>query len=265
MARWAKERGLEVEQPASVKDPGFLRRLASLKPSVAVVVAFGQIFPLELLRLPAHGCINLHASLLPRYRGAAPIQAAVAAGDRSTGVTTMLIEEGLDSGPVLLQRSTDIGAEETAGELAERLAALGAKLMLDTLERLESGHLRARPQVIEQATYAPRLKRADGLIDWSLPAVDHFNRLRGLTPWPGIFTTLRGEDVKISWGRPVGFAGSGGEAPGSYLGLDQERLVVRCGGESAFGIERLQRSGRQVVTAVQFIHGERLEIGERFG
>jgi methionyl-tRNA formyltransferase len=264
VASWAKDCGLEVEQPASVKDPDFLQRLGSLKPSVAVVVAFGQIFPLELLRLPTQGCINLHASLLPSYRGAAPIQAAVAAGDRTTGVTTMLMEEGLDSGPLLLQRSTEIATEETASELAERLAVLGAKLMLETLERLEIGHLEARPQVSELATYAPRLQRADGRIDWSLSAVDQFNRLRGLTPWPGIFTTLRGEEVKISWGRPVCFAGSGGEAHGSYLGLDQERLVVRCGGDSAFGIEKLQRSGRQVVTALQFVNGERLEIGERF-
>ncbi|MEE8137975.1 MAG: methionyl-tRNA formyltransferase [Thermoanaerobaculia bacterium] len=264
VARWARDHGIEIEQAARVGDREFLARLARLEPSVAVVVAFGQIFPAELLELPRFGCINLHASLLPKYRGAAPIQAAVAAGDPSAGVTTMVMEEGLDSGPVLLQREAEIGREETAGELAERLAVLGAELMLETLDLLEIGRLEPQPQDAEQATYAPRLRKSDGRIEWSRPAEELFNRLRALTPWPGLFTGLRRRPVKVAWGRPIGDPPSGGEACGTYLGLYEGKLAVRCGGDSAFGIEKLQRPGRRVLNAREFANGERLEPGERF-
>ncbi len=264
VAGWARDRQIEVEQPARVDEADFLERLSRLEPSVAVVVAYGQIFPAELLDLPRYGCVNLHASLLPKYRGAAPIQAAVAAGEHSTGVTTMRMEEGLDSGPILMQREAAIGRQETADQLSRRLAAMGAELMVETLDFLEGGSLEARPQDDAHATYAPRLKKADGRLEWSRPASELFNLLRALAGWPGVFTNLRGRPVKVSWGQPMRIEGVGGEACGTFLGLLDGRLAVRCGGDSVFGIERLQRPGRQVLSAAQFVNGERLRSGERF-
>jgi methionyl-tRNA formyltransferase len=202
-ARWAGEHGLAVLQPERVRSPEFLAELRPLAPAVAVVVAFGQIFPRELLQLPAHGCLNLHASLLPLYRGAAPIQAAIAAGDERTGVTVMRMEEGMDTGPILLQEETPIGSHETAGELAARLAALGARLMVEALARLERGDLAPRPQDAARAAYAPRLTRASGRADWSLEAAQLANRLRAYTPWPGMTAELRGAPVKLLRAAPL--------------------------------------------------------------
>lgn len=265
MATWAREHGIEVIQPEDVRTEEFLRQVQEFEPGVAVVVAFGQIFPGNLLEVPGHGCINLHASLLPRYRGAAPIQAAIIGGERRTGVTTMLMDEGLDTGPILLQEEVVITPDETAGELAERLANRGADLVIRTVEGLEQGVLKPRPQNEADATLAPRLRRRDGVIEWSQSAKKLYNLLRGLTPWPGLSTMLRDQPLKVLWGRPVEMETGESEPPGSFLGLCQERLVIRCGGDSAFGIARLQRPGRKPVSAVDFSHGERLEIGERFG
>jgi methionyl-tRNA formyltransferase len=203
VARWARSHGLEVLQPARVRSPEFLAELRPLLPAVAVVVAFGQIFPVELLDLPSHGCLNLHASLLPRYRGAAPIQAAIAAGETRTGVTIMRMEQGLDTGPILLQEETPIGPLETAGELAPRLGAIGARLMLEALSRLERGELAARPQDDTLANYAPRLTRASGRVDWSVPAAELADKLRAFTPWPGLTAELRGAPIKLLRATPL--------------------------------------------------------------
>jgi methionyl-tRNA formyltransferase len=271
VARWALAHGIPVLQPERVRAPGSLAALGELAPDVAVVVAFGQIFPPDLLALPPLGCVNLHASLLPRYRGAAPIQAAIAAGERTTGVTTMRMEAGLDSGPILLQEELPIGPRETAGELGARLAALGARLTVETLARLARGELAARPQDGALATYAPRLTRASGEADWSLPATALFDRLRAYTPWPGMASALRGKPVKIVWGEPLdggagpGDAAAGGAAPGTVLAVGDGRLAVACGGGTAFGVERLQRPGRPPRAAADFANGERLRPGERFG
>lgn len=273
VAEWALERGLPLTQPRSVRRRELLELIASDRPEVAVVVAFGQIFPRALLELPRLGCINLHASLLPKYRGAAPVQAAIAAGERRTGVTTMRMEEGLDTGPILLQRSTEIGASETAGELGPRLAALGAELMVETLERLAAADIEPRPQSDGEATYAPRLTRADGRVDWTRSASTLFDRLRAFTPWPGLEARLREAPVKIVWGRPLPEDDPGGSArdaaPGEILGLRSDRrgegLAVRAGAGSTFLLERLQRPGRPPRSARDFVNGERLEAGERFG
>ena len=265
VAEWARERGLEVVQPDRVREPGFIAALASIEPAVAMVVAFGQIFPRELLELPTHGCVNLHASLLPRYRGAAPIQAAIAAGDTTTGVTTMRMEEGLDTGPILLQEETEIGPLETGGGLSERLSLQGAELVLETLDQLAAGRLDPRAQSDEVASLAPRLKKADGEIDWSLSATQIFNRLRAFTPWPGVFSRLRGQPVKILWGEPVRPAADSTTQVGELVGLEEDRLVVCCGEGTALAIERLQRPGRKPVTARELDNGEHLEPGERFG
>jgi methionyl-tRNA formyltransferase len=254
-----------VAQPERVRAPDFLDWLESFDPTTMVVVAFGQIFPERLLEMPAHGCINVHASLLPRHRGAAPIQAAIIAGDRVTGVTTMLMDQGLDTGPVLLQRELPIGPEETSGELAKRLAVAGGELLIETLERQEKNLLVPRNQDPAAATVARRLDRSDGIIDWQAKAQLIFNLLRGLTPWPGVSTTLRGQPVKVLWGRPIDVVTSGNEGPGTFLGLVDGRLVISCGGGTGFGIERLQSPGRKPVTAEGFANGQRLAVGEQFG
>jgi len=252
-------------QPQDVRAADFLDHLRELKPTTAVVVAFGQIFPKTLLEMPEQGCINVHASLLPRYRGAAPIQAAIIAGDRVTGVTTMLMDEGLDTGPILLQEELEIGTEETAGELAERLSSAGARLLIETLAQRDQGRLQPRSQPESGTSVARRLRRSDGIIDWTVPSQTVFDLLRGLTPWPGVSTTLRQQPVKILWGRPLPGEGNAGGESGAFLGVRGEYLLVSCGEETVFGVERLQKAGRQAVPAKAFVNGERLEVGERFG
>jgi methionyl-tRNA formyltransferase len=263
VARWAREHGLEVMQPERVRRPEFLESAAALDADVAIVVAFGQIFPRALLDLPRHGCINLHASLLPRWRGASPIQAAVAAGDTRTGVTTMRMDEGLDTGPILLEETVEIGPLETAGGLSLRLAELGGPLMVRTLERLERGEIEPRPQPDEGVTYAPRLTRDSGRVDWGVTAREIHDRLRAYTPWPGLTAELRGEPVKIVAAEPIDEAGEG--APGALLGLRGGRLLaVSCGGGTVLGLSELQRPGKRALRAADFTNGERLRAGESF-
>ncbi len=267
VAIWAREHDLPVHQPEKVNTKRFRAELAQLAPDVAVVVAFGQIFRRRLLALPRHGCVNLHASLLPRYRGAAPIQAAIAAGDAETGVTTMIMEEGLDSGPILLQETLPIGPEETAPELAARMGERGAKLVVRTLEGLERGDLTPRAQRPEQASYAPRLAKADGLVDWRKTAAEIHNRLRAYMPWPGQVATLSGERVKLLAVRPLGECAQG--RPGTVLELRDDPaggavLPVVCGGGTALGLCRVQLPGKKPVSAADFANGRRLRAGERF-
>jgi methionyl-tRNA formyltransferase len=262
VACWAREHGLAVAQPERVRDPAFLEAVVALAPDVAVVVAFGQIFPRPLLDLPRHGCVNLHASLLPRWRGASPIQAAVAAGDARTGVTTMLMEAGLDTGPILLEEATEIGLQETAGELTRRLAEAGGGLMVRTLQELERGSVVPRPQPSEGATYAPRLTRESGRVDWSLTALEIHNRLRAYTPWPGLSAELRGAPVKIVAAEILD--GREEDVPGTFLGLRGGRLTVACGGGTVLGLAELQRPGKRTLRAPDFANGERLKAGEIF-
>lgn len=269
VAKVAESLGLPLLQPKRVRKASFLEPFADLRIEVAVVVAFGQIFPTSLLSLPEHGCINVHASLLPAYRGAAPIQAALAAGDERTGVTTMQMEEGLDTGPMLLQESLEIGRRETAGELAPRLAALGGALLVKTLERLEAGVLTAIPQPEDGVSYAPRIKKEDGRVDWSLTASGLANRLRAFTPWPGLTASLGGTPVKIIAAEPVApqkvpYPGLGTAEPGEVLGVHGGRLLIACGEGTVLGVERLQKAGRRAVEATAFVNGERLSPGASF-
>lgn len=271
VGRWAESRGIPTLKPLKVRAPEVLDRISTLfpdgPPDVAVVVAFGQIFPQALLDLPRFGCINLHASLLPKYRGAAPIQAAIAAGETVTGNTTMQMEAGLDSGPILLQEELAIGPSETAGELFPRLAAAGGGLMVRTLERRVRGDLVPRPQDPALATYAPRLTRESGQVDWSLAAAEIGCRLRAYTPWPGLASVLRGRPVKLVKGGVLPEAT--GAAPGTVLGLREGRLAVAAGNGSVFGVELLQRPDKPARSAADFVNGERLVLdpasGERFG
>ncbi|HEY2737068.1 MAG TPA: methionyl-tRNA formyltransferase [Thermoanaerobaculia bacterium] len=263
VARWAHAHGLAVAQPERVRAEDFLATLRALVPGVAVVVAFGQIFPRDLLAVPRFGCINLHASLLPRWRGAAPIQAAVAAGEERTGVTTMQMEAGLDSGPILLQEEVAIGAAETAGELSVRLAETGAALVVRTLDELARGGLAPRTQDAALATYAPRLTRDSGRAGWSLSAKALADLLRAYTPWPGLTAELAGAPVKLVRARVLAAAGEEA-APGTFLGLRGGALAVACGGGSVLAVEELQRPGRKPLRAADFANGERLRAGDPF-
>ena len=261
VAEAANELGLEIWQPRSIRRSAFRERLAELELDLAVVVAYGKIFPVPLLETPRYGCVNVHASLLPKYRGAAPIHAAIAAGETTTGVTTMQMEEGLDSGPILLRRETSIGPEETTPELSARLAVLGAELLVETVEALERGDVEPRGQDEAAASLAPMLSKEDGLVDWELDAATLANRLRAYTPWPGLTASLAGEPVKIVAARPLTVPA---DAPGTILGMVGERLAVACGGGSVLGIGALQRPGRRALAAADFVNGERLGPGDRF-
>ena len=226
------------------------------------MVAFGQIFRRRLLALPRHGCLNLHTSLLPKFRGAAPIQAAIAAGETETGVTTMVMDEGLDTGPILLQEALPIGSEETAPELSLRLAERGAKLMVYTLDALERGELKPVAQPPERVSYAPRLTKADGAVDWRRPAAEIYNRLRAYTPWPGQFGTLHDKRVKLLSARPLDEPGTG--RPGTVLELRESVLPVVCGGGTLLALRRVQLPGKKPVAAADFANGTRLRPGDRF-
>jgi methionyl-tRNA formyltransferase len=265
VARWAVEHGIELAQPARVREPEFLARLRELAPDVAVVVAFGQIFRPELLRLPRWGCINLHASLLPRHRGAAPVQATLRSGDEVTGVTTMQMDEGLDTGPILLHREVAIAPEENAGELQARLARIGSALLVETLDELARGTLRPRAQRSELATLAPRLSKEDGVIDWHLPTRKVADLVRAMTPWPGASTSLRGEPLRILAARPLDAAltPAGSDTPGTVLGRVDPGFAVRCGDGGALLLLEVQRPGRRAVSALDFWNGERVEARER--
>ena len=259
--RAAQELGLPVHQPERVKSPEVVARLAALKPDAMVVVGYGQIIPQAIIDIPPHGIINVHASLLPRYRGAAPVQWAIARGETVTGVSTMRIDAGLDTGDILLQRRTPIGADETAIELSERLAAMGAGLLVETLEGLERGSLVPVRQDASEATYAPLLKKEDGRVDWSRPAPEIHNRVRGLAPWPGCYTWLRGSLLHI-WRTRVGEPLAG--APGA-LRISQGRLWAVCGQGSSLELLELQLEGRKRVAAGAFLSGQRLSENEVVG
>lgn len=261
VAEWAIERGIELHQPGRVRHPEFLRTLDRLRPELAIVVAFGQIFPRDLLQLPVRGCVNLHGSLLPQLRGAAPIQGAILAGLKETGATTMQMEDGLDSGPVLLSCRLTIGERETAGELSRRVAVAGAELMVETVRGLEAGTVRPLPQRDELATYAGKVTKADGQVDWSLSAEELFRRLRAYTPWPGLTARWRRRPLKILWAEPAEAATD--RPSGEIVDAGGGRLAVACGHGSVLSIERCQVAGRSAVDAGEFVRGARLAVGDR--
>jgi len=257
----ALELGLPVYQPVTLRNDEARSLFATLAPELLVVVAYGKLLPAWLLSLPRFGAVNLHGSLLPRYRGAAPIQWAVANGETKTGVTTMQMDPGMDTGPILLTLETVIGAEETAVALAERMSKPGAQLMLQTLAGLEAGSVTPIPQDNSLATKAPLLKKEHGLIDWSLTAHQIFNRLRGFTPWPGIYTGFRGKKLQIWQAQPHAIPDSG-NAPGALL-ISRERLSVVCGGGTLLELLELQLEGRRRMSASDFVNGSQPKNGER--
>ncbi len=254
----ATSRGLAVMQPVRARDPGFLKALRELAPDVIVVAAYGQILPQELLDIPRHGCVNVHTSLLPRWRGAAPIQWALAAGDAETGVTLMRMEAGLDTGPTFAEVRTPIVPAETGQTLHDRLAALGAALLCEALPRYVAGALPLRTQPSEGVTYARKITREDGRLDWNQSAECLDRRLRAFTPWPGAFTFVPGEIrpklLKVHAAEPI--AGPFGE-PGKVVGDGRSGLVVACG-TGALRLTEVQPEGGRRMTAEQFLAGHRL-------
>jgi methionyl-tRNA formyltransferase len=258
--------GLDVQQPAKVRTPEVEEHLRKLAPDAIVIIAYGQIIPARLLPIPRLGWINLHASLLPKYRGAAPIQWAIASGETLTGDTTMRIDAGMDTGEMLLQEELRIGAEETAPELAGRLAEMGAPLMTRTLRGLAKGELSGRAQNHAEATLAPMLKKEDGRIEWSRTAMEIYNRMRGFAPWPGAYTEFRGQACHLrgkpsNEGNPV--AGAAKE-PGTIL-VEKDLVRVICGGGSALEITHVKQEGRKEISAGEFVRGARVKSGDRFG
>ena len=253
---------LPVHQPEKIRAPEVQELLQNYSPDFIVIIAYGQIIPARLLPISKHGWINLHASLLPKYRGAAPINWAIVNGETRTGLTAMRIDAGMDTGEILLQHELEIGAKETAPELAARLSEAGAPLMVDTLRGLAAGKITPRPQDHSLATLAPILKRDDGRIDWNRTATEIYNRIRGFTPWPGSYSVFRGHSCHL-WAEPV--SNKKRDAPPGTLLLEGDELLVVCGGATLLGLLAVQLEGRNRVSALEFANGARLKSGERFG
>lgn len=259
----AQRLGIPVAQPERLGVDEFFRPFVALRPEVAAVVAFGRLITPRVLGVPPRGFVNVHPSLLPRHRGPTPIETAILEGDAETGVSTMLLDEGLDTGPVLLQRAVPIGARERTATLAPRLARVGAELLVETLRALAGGSLVPRPQDERSATVTAKLERRMGRIDWALPAEVLDRRCRAFDPFPGLYASFRGTRVKVHDLR-VGEAAAGDEPPGTVLDVSPAGVAVRCGGGSVAVLGELQREGKRRLPADAFAIGERVARGERF-
>ena len=255
----ALELGLPVHQPAKIRPPEVFELLKSLAADAIVIVGYGKIVPQHIIDLPRHGCINLHASLLPKYRGAAPVNWAIVRGETVTGVTTMKIDAGLDTGDMLLRREIPIEPEDDAVTLGRKLAEIGARLMVETLRGLEDGTITPVAQDHTQATLAPILKKEDGLIDWSLPAREIANRVRGFVPWPGAYTRFRGGMMHV-WKCGVWTA----ECGVAELRVQGHTLLAGCG-DGAVELLEVQLEGKRRMSAADFVNGARIQPGEKFG
>ena len=258
----ALELGLDVLQPKKVRSPELAERLRDLGADVGVVVAYGRILPRAVLDAPRLGCVNVHASLLPRWRGAAPIQWAIVHGDAETGVTLMQMDEGMDTGPMLASASTPIGPHEDAGALSARLSSMGAELLQRELPRYVTGELVAEPQDDAAATMAPLLSKEHGRIDWVQPAQAVYDQIRGMSPWPGAHTTLGSRPIKVHRASPSTLD-SDGALPGEVTALDADGIWVACS-EGTLQIQELQESGRRRVDARSFVSGRGVAVGDRF-
>jgi methionyl-tRNA formyltransferase len=252
----ALARGVPVLQPPRVRHA--VEELSTLRPELQVVVAYGQILPRAVIDLAPLGTVNVHGSLLPRYRGAAPIQWAIARSEARTGVTTMLIDEGLDTGPILLQSELAIGPGETAADLEPRLAEAGAGLLLETVDGLASGAIQPRPQDHDRATLAPLLSKRDGAVDWTLDAAEIEARIRGFVPWPGVRASCRGRSLRLLQAEPTRGQGS----PGQVIAVGAEGIVVACARGSALRLLEVQPESKRAMDAAAFARGAHLEVGE---
>ena len=254
----ALTQNLSVQQPEKLRDAAALENLRALAPDLMVVAAYGQILPKSVLETPRLGCLNLHASLLPRHRGASPIHAAILAGDRETGITVMYMDEGLDTGDILLAKPLTIGPDETTGQLHDRLADLAAPCLLEALDLLEQGNAPRVPQDNALATYAAKLKKTDGLLDWHQTAEALATRVRAMSPWPGAYTRLAGQTLKIHSAKSDPASGP----PGEILASDPGVIRVGCGFGSLL-LESLQLEGRKRLPAAEFLRGHPIAPGTR--
>ncbi len=264
----ASRAGLPLFQPARLKDPSTEKFLSDVQPDLIVVVAYGHILPPWMIALPRLGCLNLHASLLPKYRGAAPIPWAIVRGERVTGLTTMRIDAGLDTGDILLQREVEIRGDDTTETLSQRLSVIGADLMVETLRGWERGEIIPVPQDHKLATLAPMLKKEDGRIDWSFTAEEIARRVRGFAPWPGAHTTFRGKNFHLwtaaSRPGPAPTTSDARPQPGELI-AGGGKLRVVCGQQTLLEVGEVQLEGRKRIPARDFLNGVRLVPGERFG
>ena len=256
----AEEKGIKVYQPLKVRDEEFVETLRAYNPDVIVVVAFGQIIPLSILKMPKFGCVNIHGSLLPKYRGAAPIQWAVLDGEKETGITTILMDEGIDTGDILLKKTIKIDTDETSGSLFDKLMALGAETILETLDELEKGSLTPTKQGESPTAYAKMLTKAMGLIDFTKPAKELDCFVRGMDPWPSAYTLLAGKTLKLWKVRAV----EGGGKAGSVIDIDKESFTIACG-EGAIEVLEVQLEGKKRMSAGDFLKGSTLNIGQELG
>ena len=252
----AEKNGIPVYQPPKVRDPGFIDIIRELKPDIIVVVAFGQILPKALLDIPSHGCINVHASLLPRYRGAAPLNWCIINGETETGVTTMLMDVGLDTGDMLLVQKTPLDENENIASLHDRMATMGADLLAETLDRLATDDLVPQPQHDPDSSYAPMLKKEDGIINWHAAARTIHNQVRGLAVWPGACTTIDGQVLKIF--RTL--VGEGSGEPGTVLQASKGHFEVACQSGSLF-LQELQLAGKKRLDSASFLAGYPVAVG----
>ena len=254
----ALELGIPVYQPAKVREPEFVELLREMAPDAIVVVAFGQILPKAILEIPKYGCINIHASLLPKYRGSAPIQWAVIDGEKETGVTTMFMNEGLDTGDMLEKAAVPLDEKETGGSLHDKLSALGGNLILSTLKGLEAGTLKGTPQTDEGTCYAKMLKKSLGDIDWTMDAAAIERLIRGLNPWPSAYTSLHGKTLKI-WDADV-LDREYGEAPGTVAETSKNALIIQTG-KGSLSVRSLQLEGKKRMDIQDFLRGYSVEKG----
>ncbi|TAN62537.1 methionyl-tRNA formyltransferase [bacterium] len=259
----ARLAGIRVIQPASLKDVNLTAQVRGFGAELIAVVAYGKILPEAMLNIPPKGCVNLHASLLPKYRGAAPINRAIINGDTQTGVCTMLMDKGMDTGAVFLTEKTDIGAEETAGELSARLAEIGAKLLSKTIGLIEKSGITAIPQNEKEASYATPLKKEDGKIDWQKPSIKIHCLMRGASPWPGAYAYLNGERIKIYSGKALTEAVPSKLTPGLVITAGPDSVKVMCG-DGIFEILELQAEGKRRLSARDFLKGFRISAGDTF-
>ena len=250
-------------QPLKMKDPEFLHALAGWKPDMIAVAAFGRILPPVILTLPPLGCINVHGSLLPKYRGAGPIQWAIMNGEKQTGITTMLMDVGMDTGAMLLQEAIPIMPDDTADTLSPRLAELGGRLLAETIVRLKAGTLVPQPQDSSRATLAPLLKKEDGVIDWTLPAMVLANRVRGLSPWPGAYTSVAGSDSWRIW-RALALPGPVTTPPGVIVTITREAVHVATG-DGVLAVMELQPANSRRMAVSQYLAGHPIAVGLQLG
>lgn len=256
----AKREGIKVYQPLKVRDEEFVDTLRAYNPDVMVVVAFGQIIPLSILKMPKYGCVNIHGSLLPKYRGAAPIQWAVLDGEKETGITTILMDEGIDTGDILLKKTIKIDTDETSGSLFDKLKALGAETILETLDELEKGSITPTKQGESPTAYAKMLTKAMGLIDFTRSAKELDCFVRGMDPWPSAYTLLAGKTLKLWKVRAVEKSGKAG----SVIEIGKESFTIACG-EGAIEVLEVQLEGKKRMSAGDFLKGSTLNIGQELG